>query len=124
MEKGFATSLKSSLSTQLLNYIQNSQYCIKTHYNCQKKPEDLYLDFPAKFDLKESIFINDPVRFNFSLSPKNIQERLKGQKKLLPFLNPNNETWSSRLKILLTAAAVINERFKYFIFIYFDVVNV
>ena len=112
VEKGFSSSLKSTLSSQLLNYVQNSQYCIKKHYNCQKSTEDLYLDFPNKFDLDESVFINEPVRFNFSLSPKNIRERIKGQQKLLPFLNPINETWSSRLKILITAAAVINERLK------------
>ena len=112
MEKGFASSLKLNLSTQLLNYIQNSQYCIKTHYNCQKNTEELYLDFPTRFDLDESVFINEPVRFNFSLSPKNLRERFSGQKNLLPFLNPNNETWSARVKILLTAAAVVNERFE------------
>ena len=112
MEKGFASSLKSNLSTQLLNYIQNSQYCIKNYYNCQKNTEEIFLEFPKKFDLQESVFINEAVKFNFSLSPKNLRERFKGQKKLLPFLNPTNETWSSRLKILITAAAVINERFK------------
>ena len=70
------------------------------------------MDFPKKFDLQESVFINEPVKFNFSLSPKNLKERFKGQRKLFPFLNPINENWSSRLKILITAAAVINERLK------------
>ena len=109
VESEFAEVLKSNLSTQLVNYMQNSQYCIKQHFKCQNCLHlDPYLDFPTKFNLKEELFITKPVQFNFSLSPKNIQERFKGRK-MFPFLNPISESWSSRLKILITAAAVINE---------------
>ncbi len=109
VELEVASCLKSNLSMQLTNYIQNSQYCIQRHFHCQSTNLfDPFIDFPAKFDLKDECFINEPVKFNFSLSPRNIQERFKGRK-ILPFLNPVTESWSSRLKIIITAAAVINE---------------
>lgn len=111
VETGIADCLKSNLSIQLTNYIRNSQYSMQQQHNCQLHPLqqlDPYIDFPEKLNIQETAFIREPVRFEFSLSPKNIQERFRG-KQILPFLNPINESWSSRLKIIITAAAVVNE---------------
>ena len=40
-------------------------------------------DFPEKFDLSEDNFVKEPVKFQFSLGPKNIMQKLshKGSQK-------------------------------------------
>ena len=111
VEIGFGYCFKSRLHLELVNLILNSQFCVRQDLQLPFK-NDVYIDFPTKFDLLDDAFISEPVQFSFSCSPKNLLKRFQTRRqirKTLPFLNLYQESWTSKLKIILTAAAVINE---------------